>query len=294
MITITFSEEKRREEEKCGNLILDFLNIINAKSIYDLADFDFFELLSFPNNEWKKYVFETEKPYSKTEFDPDNSKIARAIMFLIWNGLLPGLSFDGIGTGKDYRGDTICSYGNLLYKESLENHELIVNCDKSKVIQFQKKYLNIGNFYLLPNSTISLYSGKKETINTFRGFASGWHDYFDKFLLELKKCLEKENDTLLDKPNEYLYKLVTTGINQRYFRRFSTIESFININFLDDFVDDETCKLKSLFPENYSYRFDKNKKEYFEFVTRYIDFTEEMISHRAEKMITQLKRVLEL
>ena len=31
LLDFTFSEEKRREEEKCGNLILDFLNIINEK-----------------------------------------------------------------------------------------------------------------------------------------------------------------------------------------------------------------------------------------------------------------------
>lgn len=40
-------------------------------------------------------------------FDEDDTDLAKAIMYLIWFDKIPDLTFDDIGTGKNYRGDIL-------------------------------------------------------------------------------------------------------------------------------------------------------------------------------------------
>ncbi len=95
--------------------------------------------------------------------DPDDSIIARAVLFLLYYEEIADLLFSDIGT--KYRGDTIFTPGNLIGKsESLLNKKN--NCtfwdkqiiDPNSVCALQKKisvfiskYHTFPNFFLLPN-----------------------------------------------------------------------------------------------------------------------------------------------
>ena len=213
--------------------------------------------------------------------DSDDSNIARAIYVAIWADKLPMLSLENIGSGCLYRGDTLNTF-NTLFSENLRGLYKYTNDEKivSKVENFRKICYSIGNFLPLPNKSIL-----SQTINTYRGINS-WHDYQDKFLLELQKCLNNENNK-----DDFLFELIKE--NSFYFDYINnSFENYIKINFLEDYI--ENNEVKNLFSPYFYHWMNKNiteenKIEYVAFVENYIDITTNIIINRAKKIVKKLK-----
>lgn len=250
------------------------------------------EKLNDDINEFKNFNFEKIKTEeygemtSSGDFDADDTKIARAIYFLIWKDLLPELDkLDDIGTGKKYRGDHLNTFNTLFGRDYIglnkyaDDEEL-----KKKAKGFNEKYQTIGNFMLLPNKSLT----DKITLNTYRGTCS-WHDYFDIFLSELEKCLNKYAS------NETLKALVEC--NSIYFQEINTIQKFRDVNYLEKYFENDAVKIffnKCIFhwqkkEENLT---EEDKQEYVKFAKNYIDIASLIIDDRAIKMISALNNKL--
>lgn len=77
------------------------------KNVDGLKDFCFAKL---KGADWKEY----RGPGS---FDCDNTRLARAIYVLLWGGegnIFPKLTMENVGTGKEFRGDTMNSFNTVL------------------------------------------------------------------------------------------------------------------------------------------------------------------------------------
>ena len=254
----------------CKNIITEFVNskYLNG-DINKLVSFSFSDLCD-DNYFGCKGRF----------FDEDDTDLARAIMYLIWFNKIPDLTFDDIGTGKNYRGDTLNTYNTLFgrnnqYKKYITNSSL-----ENTILEFKKKYVTLGNFMLMPNIT---KQGKK-SINCYRGVGSGWYDYFDIFLNELNKCLNK-----FDGNDAVLSMLIEE--NDFYFKKINNIKIFCEVNYLDSYLLNK--KVKILFePYIYHWKYksidEKIQKLYSEFVKKYISQVNDIINFRSKKMFKDL------
>ncbi|MCD1653147.1 hypothetical protein K7J14_00280 [Treponema zuelzerae] len=252
-------------------LISDFVNSKLHGYINELRFFSFSEL-------------EHDRDFGLTtngSFDEDDTELARAILFLIWYGRLPELSFEEIGSGKKYRGDTINTFNTLFGKEDQYKNLITESSFDATITAFKKKYVTIGNFMLMPNSTGGTGNGIT-SINCYRGVGSGWFDYFDKFLIELDTCLKgNTNDA-----NEKLQTLVSE--NSFYFGKINTIQKFCEINYLDSYL--LNTEVQSLFtPYMYHWKFKKIDSEvrqlFTHFAISYINHVEKIINRRSLKML---------
>ncbi len=250
------------------------------------------ELKSFPFENLKN-----DSVYRKTtdgSYHIDDSEIVRSVFFLVWENLLPGLDeYNNIGTGKKYRGDTLNTFNTLFGKEEHSYFRLRKYCDDIPIQEevlnvFRKTYLTIGNLTLLPcikgtpNSEI-----KPQTINYYRGNYFRWRDYFDKFLLELDRCLT--NSPMSDKT---LASIVRK--NDFYFSSIDTIEKFKATNFLESYFDINNKNLLIFGKESDSWKYSRNptkrdRLEYKEFSKHYVSKATEIINYRADKIVNALK-----
>lgn len=221
-------ENKELDFNNCKELLTRFINDHLVGDIDKLHHFTFTKLITC-----KKYGA------SKHSFDSDNTNLANAIYFLLWGEELPELEFREIGTGKKYRGDTLNTFNTLL--KGIDRY----NPDKeflTNVYKFKGKYVSIGNFMLMPN--VSIQAGKAtRTINTYRG-TNSWRDYFDRFLRELRDVYSGNSEC-----DQTLLNLIES--NKFYFNKINTIEKFINVNYLEPYLDIDR-NLKSFF-EPYLY-----------------------------------------
>ena len=239
-----------------------------------------------------------------SSFDCDNTRLANAIYVLLWGGegnIFPELTMENVGTGKDFRGDTMNSFRWVLRSNkeptvtpdkkivdwveknaaySKDKEDLIRTIShwkeydkEKKVMAFYRKYHTIGNFVVLPNrkagnTTMNLYRGKKR-----------WQDFFDRFLIELDKVLSCQSDM-----DANLNDLVQC--NRDAFRS-RQLPELADALFLSDYMDGGKTKLLFKPPEK-----NIDDEEYRSFAMRYIDTATEIISRRAERMCEKLSELL--
>ena len=88
---------------------------------------------------------------------------------------------------------------------------------------FFRAYQQIGNFFILPNSTIK-NGEKNESLNTYRGTNIEYKDYFDVFL-----------NNLYTEKDKTIAALKQEGTNKVFFNVFSAIEKFRELFYLEDY-----------------------------------------------------------
>lgn len=134
---------------------------------------------------------------------------------------------------------------------------------------------------LMPNIT----KQSKKSINCYRGVGSGWYDYFDIFLHELNKCLNK-----LDGNDAVLSILIEE--NDFYFKEINNIKIFCEVNYLDSYLFLNE-KVKILFaPYIYHWKYkcidEEIQKLYSGFVRKYVSQVNDIIDFRSKKMFNDL------
>lgn len=253
----------------CKNKIAGFLKTYCNNNYEQFAAFDFMQL-------------KNDDIYgcSNRTFDCDDSNLIKYIFVVLYSKIIPNLSFDTIGSDKIYRRDTINTFNTVFGKRLSKCHFAGIDkfsSDKEflqKIENFYHLYHTLGNFLLLPNNK---YCNK--TINQYRG-TNSWHDFFDLFLIELKKCLLKD-----DGKDDFLSNLILQ--NNEYFSKINYVE-FIKINFLKEYDTDELLYS----PHYYHWKFgDKSKdysEQYIDFANKYIDEATKLINHRSKMMIEKL------
>ncbi len=248
----------------------------------------------YPNKTLEKQL-ENLKTYNfaqmglKENTHEDSTTLAKAIYFIIWHTsenneyglpLLTSLQL----MEENYGGETINTF-NTLFQESLEGAKLYIGEDDeefyNEVKNFQKLYLTIGNFMLLP-------TGKSNglTLNTKKGsYNFRYKDYCDLFLFDLF-----ETSNLDD----------LKSANKEYFEQL-TKEQFFKKIFLEDYYKNDHAAIvfeHELYNDRhyplYWWKFQKNYKEhskdYRKFALDYIDKASTIINKRAEIMINILKQ----
>lgn len=254
------------------------LYLLNFLSDYDLSleDLPTFEFLDLEDD----YVYGCPGRI----FDCDDTNLARIIYYIVWNDL-PEMQLSEIGTGKKYRGDTLNTF-NTVFSKDLSRAELLSNNNKNllhEAEEFKKRCYSLGNFSILPNLSIYETEKKLTTINLFRGNWFGWKDFYDRFLLELKLCLEDSNDA-----NCVLDELVKE--NAFYFDSINSIEKFIDTNFLNSYVlDEKKYQVKELFDVNF-YLWKQVPSEYIQFARKYMEISCMIIYERGIKIYEVLKK----
>lgn len=257
----------------CKKLIIDFINDHLNGDVEKICLFSFAQLKNC-----KKYGS------SGQGFDSDDTNLANAIYFLIWEDKLPELEFDQIGTGKKYRGDTLNTFNTLLngIDKYYPDKELL-----SLVNEFKGKYVSLGNFMLMPNVSIQTGNATR-TINTYRG-TNSWRDYFDRFLKELSAFFTDE-----EKCDESLGRLIKC--NDFYFNTIDTIEKFRSVNYLDSYFDSDGEIKIDFDPYLYHWKFktitSATKETYVHFSKNYIKEASTIIDDRATLMVDRLKEKL--
>ena len=152
-------------------------------------------------------------------FDCDDTNIVRAIFALVYEDVWPELSYQSFITQR-YRCDTINTFATLFGKFDgfeIKGFDRIARDSeiRPKVIQFYSKYHTIGNMMVLPN----IYVGRS-SLNLYRGCHPIWHDYMDRFLVELRNNLigepTDEKLSTIIRANEFAFSKYhgTIGFNK--------------------------------------------------------------------------------
>lgn len=303
-------------QNDCKKLVCEFVNEKLQGDIKKLRDYDFNNL-----REDKKYgcVNKYKLNYEDnvlSTFDADDTILAKAIYCLIWGDVFPDVSLNTIGTGKKYRGDTVNSFNTLfsrglnnkLYTNAVSNYNnLKIGSEKTgfliedndlieNIVKFHKLYRTIGNFSLLPN--IPCYMTKRNiSLNQYRGGNSGWRDFFDKFLLELRLYFLSN-----DKVNSDLKNLL--DLNNFYFEKFEKSEEgfleFCKINMFEYYILNEinfgiNIGENLLYPTWRMSKFWSSNKNYYNSVSNnYIEKAIEVIKYRGDIIIDKLIEKLNL
>lgn len=305
-------------QNDCKKLVYEFVNEKLQGDIKKLRDYDFNNL-----REDKKYgcVNKYKLNYEDnvlSTFDADDTILAKAIYCLIWGEVFPDVNLNTIGTGKKYRGDTVNSF-NTLFSRDLNNrlyNNAVSNCNSlkigsekrgfiiedrdliEKIINFNKTYRTIGNLSLLPN--IPYYNKNKNVninINQYRGGTSGWRDFFDKFLLELRLYFLSN-----DKVNSEFKNLL--DLNNFYFEKFEKSEDgffkFCKINMFEYYILNEinfgiNIGENLLYPTWSMTKFWSSDKNYYKnFCNNYIEKSTAAIKYRGDNIIDNLIKKLDL
>jgi len=289
----------KKSIELLNNFVKDWLE----GDIGRLSDFDMEKL-------------KNDKTYGcpRGRFEYDNTNLVKSLFVVLWHDVLPELNSETVGGGKAFRGDTIHTSGALLGHWD-DKTGLFDGLNKRYGVELEemKEYINtwpvsrIGNMLLLPSESLTTVNAKgKEghvTINTFRGFQSGWHDYFDRFLVELKNALD--NDIPKNSTDEVsLPNLMSLEGNSNYFRHFNySFETWLDSMMLNDCYDEKTGEIYRTFvgldfsdyPYHSRYRnqkaIDRDRDEYKSRVREYLETTRKLIDSRSKKMVEWLKKL---
>lgn len=248
-------------------MIKDFVDTYLGGNIGDLKNFDFSQL-------------QRDKIYGcpGRPFDCDDTNLARSIYVLVYQQAFPDLSIESLEDGK-YRGDTMNSFRTLMGK-FVDEHAACedvydIPADLApKIHRFIHTYHTIGNFVPLPNIKTT------RNLNMMRSIL--WHDYFDRFLIEVKNYL-----------NEELYHEKFTPLmeaNHFAFGQYKGTENgfarLIHLLMLDGYLNDDGSIHKF---QGLTLRGKWPNELYFNEVEHYIDFCTSLIEDRAEKIIGILK-----
>lgn len=220
--------------------------------------------------------------------DPDDCIIVRAVLFLLYSEDIEDLTFDMIG--KDYRGDTIFTPGNIFGKEYkfLESQQIAKkDIYKEKAKKFLAEYHTIPNMMLLPNKGIIIKRPGEElveSLNRYRGLND--HDYVDLFVEKI--CAALEPDNKLWEGDENIVKLVRE--NSFYFGKYEgNSKEFLNSHFLDDLMCDGRIIDEYTFAHVYYW---KKTDNYAGEIDKFIKAYERLWTYRKEKMLEKLQRRL--
>lgn len=234
---------------------------------------------------------------SKDVWDCDDTHLARVVLFLIHSNRednkysIPRLNrFIDIGSGYKYkyRGDTLNTYSTLFgcknqgCKKFFEKNE--------EVEKFRRKYVTIGNFFLLPALSVQLDENirKWDSINTFRGINEHYRDFFDLFLYKFLNQHEDFKPWRKNSDDECI---------KEYFKLADNKNEFIKRNLLECYLNDNEGISSNIFGhkdvENpycwWCENIDEN--EYRKFAFRYIEKATEIINYRAEKITEILQEI---
>ena len=140
---------------KCVN---DFLETAEIE-IEGLKDYDFRNLY---DKKFHKFRFKDSKDYER---DEDSFYLTRCINFILYHESLDNMrTFEEME--KNYGGETINTYNTLMGKHGQGFEKYFKNPTKKElktIKNFEKKYLTIGNFMLLPlkpidnNHSLNIY-----------------------------------------------------------------------------------------------------------------------------------------
>jgi hypothetical protein len=285
--------ECKRHDEKWRNMIMGqiemkkkaitfikkFLDDYKLNSLDDLKSFSFWEI-------------EKDKNYNgyQGEYDGDRTNIVYAIDYLLYNTKIPNLTLRGYPCINDeeasYSGDTINTFrtlfGNRFTGTEQKFEKEFLNNDENKIKiknDFFRTYQKIGNFYILPNGK---YKNTKKSINTYRGTAPKYIDFFDEFL----NNLYTDND-------EILLSLKNEEINKNFFDAFPNLKSFCELFYLDDYenLDFHHPETKNGLKCNLRYfkSLGIDKSKYLNFAFAYIEKATDLINKRSVKIVEELK-----
>ncbi|MBQ7177250.1 MAG: hypothetical protein IJS08_07525, partial [Victivallales bacterium] len=237
----------------------------------------------------------------------DNSELVKAIFTVLWQDTF-NLDIDSIGDGKAFRGDTIHTSGALFghKNETTQKyeglHDRLGIQDELQTLIKAWPISRIGNMLLLPSKSIEITNsnGKKShvTINTFRGFQSGWHDYFDIFLENIRNVFDKGIPTQTIENEATLPNIMSLEENRsNYFNRFLSFEDWKQCMMLDDYLENGTIKKYfdldfKQYPYHWKYRkiTDDRRDAYCGWVKDYITRTSELITLRSNHMVKELQK----
>lgn len=219
-------------------------------------------------------------------FDCDDTNIMRAIYSILWEDDIPFLHDNNFGCRKQYRGDTMNTFHTMFGREIEGKPGFFAGLEKyapsdelrEKVRQFGKLCCNIGNYAVLPN-----WFARGTTFNCYRGI-NEWHDFFDRFLIELHKVM-----TGCGSQDETLQELVK--VNDFCFRKFKgdrAWQDFIRILLLEDYCGN-SGKPQNIFNMNYHWMNENAREKYLADAEIYLEKTGKLIRNRAERMISILK-----
>lgn len=275
-------------DEFCHNFCFD-----------DLYNYESINKLFLNVEDKKRYIELSYGSNSKDALDCDDTHLARIVYFLIHKDeennefALPNLiNFSDIGSGYKYkyRGDTINTYSTLFGSKN-QGYEIffkLCNVEDERVANFRNKYVTMGNFILLPATTVQLNpdTRKWHSMNSYRGTNERYRDYFDLFISRLMNndCIDfklwKEQEELKD-----------------YFNFMNDKCKFIKANILENYFNMETHQaISNLFKHKdkeapyYWYMDNKiDDIQYRQFALYYIDKATEIIRNRACKISNILK-----
>ncbi len=279
---------KEQIDEFCHNFCFD-----------DLYNYESINKLFLNVEDKKRYIELSYGSNSKDALDCDDTHLARIVYFLIHRDeenneyALPNLiNFSDIGSGYKYkyRGDTINTYSTLFGSKN-QGYEIffkLCNVEDERVANFRNKYVTMGNFILLPATTVQLNpdTRKWHSMNSYRGTNERYRDYFDLFISRLMSndCIDfklwKEQEELKD-----------------YFNFMNDKCKFIKANILENYFNMETPQaISNLFKHKdkeapyYWYMDNKiDDIQYRQFALYYIDKATEIIRNRACKISNILK-----
>ena len=271
-------------DNKAKMLLRDF---IQEKLDGELKNFRSFDIKSLRDSE--KYGCPGRY------FDCDDTEIMRAVYVVLWENFLPDLSMDTLGNAGKYRGDTMNSFHTMFGREIPERPGFYAGLEKydpsdeirERVREFSRKYCStIGNFVVLPNLCV-----RNTTLNCYRG-TNQWRDFFDRFLIELNKILLGQTEGI----DRMLKELVdANGFCFNKFRGEKAAGDFIEDLVLTDYCDlGNQRRPRIVFPMNYHWMNECAADRYFDDVNKYLDEAENIINHRAGKLILRLQDTLSL
>ncbi|MBR1953306.1 MAG: hypothetical protein IKA32_12040 [Lentisphaeria bacterium] len=273
----------REEKAKAAELITSFIKEKLAGNLSNWLNFDYFSLYDM-----EKYGC-PDRP-----FDCDDSELMRAVYVLLWADDFPGLSFENLGTGKLYRGDTLNTFHTMFGREIPDRPGYFGGLEKyapsdslrEKVRIFRKRSARLGNFTVLPNLTV-----EGETLNTLRG-CSCLRDYFDRFLQLIQNALTGK---------EYLEEFrPLMEKNKAFFKYFAGAEGFrhwAEISFFHDYLENSDPaenypQVAQIFQMNYHWFQPDDRESYFKAAEIYLDRADKIITNRTSVMLGALSLLL--
>lgn len=217
-------------------------------------------------------------------FDSDDTNLMRAIYCLVFKDAWHELSMQTLESGR-FRGDTINTYSSLFGRPWNKPDKFVEKWKPDEEFVAKRNSFNItcytiGNMMVLPNKSVNGW-----TLNTHRGCHDQWHDYADRFLVELHKNLTYQQDADLD-----LQELIdANGKEFQCFYGQDGWKNFIDKNLLSYYVNEGY--VPKLTSKGYVYWRGgyTNRDRFLEEANRYIDFASSIIHNRANRMIEILK-----
>ena len=279
-ITLTCASALAAPSRKALNLLRQFVAEELDDNLDALADFDLATLEGHP----------LYGAPGRT-FDTDDCNLARAIFDILYHDAFPNLSWETLGTGRPYRGDTLNSFhthfgrpipdqpGRFL---GLERHQPSDTL-RARAATFHSTYHTIGNLAPLPNRSLN-----RVTLNTYRGTPAAWRDAVPIFLENLSLALL--NHPAADATLSALVELNADAFHE--FRKPGGLALFAQRLDLHEYVHPATGQPIMHYTPN-AHFIPQSNPSYIAAANKYIDVSTRLIQQRAERMITRLRPFLD-